>query len=221
MASTSLLLPGSSAAPLRSVGSALGAALLILAAAGSAALLLFAVGDPLFAGAFAAGLIAVGALMLLRSRSGARPTNEALPAGTDIALLRAAIDVTTDAVAVTDANGRLLCANEAYASWFGGYATPPDLAFGEREQQRLQQAALAARRDGNAVIEQFGTGGARLRASQRQQLLQIDFINPRFIRDGKNRFAPLTITGGYQRDTTVGTRGVRVIQWWSRAAADR
>lgn len=45
--------------------------------------------------------------------------------------------------------------------------------------------------------------GARLRASQRQQLLQLDFINPRFIRDGAKRFAPLTITAGYQRDTTV------------------
>lgn len=46
-------------------------------------------------------------------------------------------------------------------------------------------------------------GGARLRLSQRQQLAQIDFINPRFIRDGKKRFAPLTITAQYQRDSTV------------------
>ena len=46
-------------------------------------------------------------------------------------------------------------------------------------------------------------GGARLRVSQRQQLAQIDFLNPRFMRDGKNRFAPLTITAQYQRDSTV------------------
>jgi outer membrane protein assembly factor BamA len=46
-------------------------------------------------------------------------------------------------------------------------------------------------------------GGARLRLSQRQQLAQIDFIHPRFIRDGKKRFAPLTITAQYQRDSTV------------------
>lgn len=46
-------------------------------------------------------------------------------------------------------------------------------------------------------------GGARLKASQRQQLLQFDFINPRFMRDGENRFAPLTLTASYQRDTTV------------------
>jgi len=46
-------------------------------------------------------------------------------------------------------------------------------------------------------------GGFRTRVSQRQQLAQIDFLNPRFMRDGKNRFAPLTITAQYQRDSTV------------------
>ncbi len=46
-------------------------------------------------------------------------------------------------------------------------------------------------------------GGARLRLSQRQQLAQVDFLNPRFLREGKGRFAPLTITAQYQRDSTV------------------
>ncbi|HMT07643.1 MAG TPA: POTRA domain-containing protein [Pyrinomonadaceae bacterium] len=46
-------------------------------------------------------------------------------------------------------------------------------------------------------------GGARVRVSQRQQLVQFDFVNPRFLRDGDNRFAPLTISAQYQRDTTV------------------
>ncbi len=46
-------------------------------------------------------------------------------------------------------------------------------------------------------------GGARVRVSQRQQLVQFDFVNPRFVRDGRNRFAPLTISAQYQRDTTV------------------
>lgn len=51
-------------------------------------------------------------------------------------------------------------------------------------------------------------GGARLRFGQRQQLAQIDFINPRFLRDGNNpngtpRFAPLTFSAQYQRDSTV------------------
>lgn len=46
-------------------------------------------------------------------------------------------------------------------------------------------------------------GGARVKMSQRQQLVQFDFINPRFVRDGEKRWAPLTLTAQYQRDTTV------------------
>ena len=46
-------------------------------------------------------------------------------------------------------------------------------------------------------------GGARVRMSQRQQLVQLDFLNPRFLRDGDKRFAPLTISAQYQRDSTV------------------
>ena len=51
-------------------------------------------------------------------------------------------------------------------------------------------------------------GGAQIRASRLQQLAQIDFINPRFLRDGKNpdgtiRYAPLTFRAQYQRDSTV------------------
>jgi hypothetical protein len=39
--------------------------------------------------------------------------------------------------------------------------------------------------------------------SQRQQLVQLDFLNPRFMRDGDKRFAPLTFSAQYQRDSTV------------------
>lgn len=47
-------------------------------------------------------------------------------------------------------------------------------------------------------------GGARIRASRLQQLIQIDYVNPRFLPDkGENTFAPLTITAQYQRDSTV------------------
>src|SRR4029078_6086477 len=46
-------------------------------------------------------------------------------------------------------------------------------------------------------------GGARISWSQRQQLVQFDFINPRFLPDGKDHFAPLTLSAGYQRDSTV------------------
>ncbi|HRH44958.1 MAG TPA: BamA/TamA family outer membrane protein, partial [Pyrinomonadaceae bacterium] len=46
-------------------------------------------------------------------------------------------------------------------------------------------------------------GGARVSWSRLQQLIQFDFLNPRFLRDGKNSFAPLSLTLQYQRDSTV------------------
>jgi outer membrane protein insertion porin family len=46
-------------------------------------------------------------------------------------------------------------------------------------------------------------GGARVRWSRRQQLVQFDFLDPRFLPDGKNRFAPLSVSASYQRDSTV------------------
>jgi outer membrane protein assembly factor BamA len=46
-------------------------------------------------------------------------------------------------------------------------------------------------------------GGARVRLSRRRQLVQLDFVDPRFISDGNKTFAPLTLTASYQRDSTV------------------
>ncbi|MEZ5429131.1 MAG: POTRA domain-containing protein [Pyrinomonadaceae bacterium] len=47
-------------------------------------------------------------------------------------------------------------------------------------------------------------GGIRVRGSRLQQLVQIDYLNPRFLPDkGEHRFAPLTFTAQYQRDSTV------------------
>ncbi|HKP70161.1 MAG TPA: POTRA domain-containing protein [Pyrinomonadaceae bacterium] len=45
--------------------------------------------------------------------------------------------------------------------------------------------------------------GARLQMSQRQQLAQLDFLQPRFMKDGDKKFAPLTLTASYLRDSTI------------------
>ena len=86
-----------------------------LAAIASAALLLWAAGSPVFAGAFFAGLIGAGGLIALRSRPAAR---EAIadPAGTDLALLRAALDCAPLALALTDGEGGLICANATWSA---------------------------------------------------------------------------------------------------------
>jgi outer membrane protein insertion porin family len=44
---------------------------------------------------------------------------------------------------------------------------------------------------------------ARLRVSPRQQLLRLQFLDPRFARYGKNQFAPLAISVQYLRDSTI------------------
>ncbi len=79
---------------------------------------------------------------------------------------------------------------------YGGGFSTDDGAFGNVDIRhynlfgRLQQA------------------GARIRVSQRQQLLQLDFTDPRFMNDGKSsngfiRYAPLKFTALFQRDSTV------------------
>jgi outer membrane protein assembly factor BamA len=53
------------------------------------------------------------------------------------------------------------------------------------------------------LFNKLQQAGARVRWSSRQQLVQFDFLDPRFMPDGKNRFAPLSLTAQYQRDSTV------------------
>lgn len=46
-------------------------------------------------------------------------------------------------------------------------------------------------------------GAFRVRASRRQQLVRLEYIDPRFTRYGTNQFAPLALSMQYQRDSTV------------------
>jgi outer membrane protein insertion porin family len=46
-------------------------------------------------------------------------------------------------------------------------------------------------------------GGALARMSRLRQLVQLNYLDPRFVGDGRNRWAPLNITAQYQRDSTV------------------
>ncbi len=46
-------------------------------------------------------------------------------------------------------------------------------------------------------------GAIRIRASQRQQLIRFEFLDPRFARYGKKQFAPLAVSAQYLRDSTI------------------
>jgi two-component system cell cycle sensor histidine kinase/response regulator CckA len=116
--------------------------LFVLAALASAALLLWAVRSPLFAGAFLAGLIGAGGLLLLLRPKAAAGEMTGDAAAPDVALLRDALDGAGGAAALTDGEGNLVCANRTWASWFGAEGLPRTLA----------RAAPTARRDGAAPI---------------------------------------------------------------------
>ncbi|HKP35281.1 MAG TPA: POTRA domain-containing protein [Pyrinomonadaceae bacterium] len=52
-------------------------------------------------------------------------------------------------------------------------------------------------------MNRLRTGAIRVRASQRQQLVRFEFLDPRFARYRKDQFAPLAITLQYLRDSTI------------------
>lgn len=55
-------------------------------------------------------------------------------------------------------------------------------------------------------LNMFGTlkqGAFRIRASKRQQLVRLEYTDPRFRGYGENQFSPLALSAQYQRDTTV------------------
>jgi two-component system cell cycle sensor histidine kinase/response regulator CckA len=137
----------------------------VIAALFSAALLLWAVGSSAFAGAFFAGVIATGAVLFLRAKAAQPLTAEELNPRSDIALLRAALDSSPAAVAITEGDGTLRCANSSYSEWFGSHADPADLPFADEDDgARIRAAAAEARRDGSAFVDGLQHRGIAMRA---------------------------------------------------------
>jgi two-component system cell cycle sensor histidine kinase/response regulator CckA len=124
------------------------AILFVLAALASAAVLLWAVRSPLFAGAFLAGLIGAGGLLLLLRPKAAAQEAAASGDGPDVALLRQALDGSGGAAALSDGDANLLCANRVWTEWFG--AELP---------KALARVASTAQRDGTAPISPIQIGG--------------------------------------------------------------
>ncbi|HZF94312.1 MAG TPA: response regulator [Allosphingosinicella sp.] len=142
-------------------GRGLAALLALLAAAASAGLLFWAVRDPVFAAAFLAGVGGAAALLLALPRSRPAAAAEASEApAPDIALLRASLDASGAAVAVTDPGGALICASRTYCTWFGGAAPPGHF-------RDFSEEIRAARRDGTAAVEEFPLQGELYRAELR------------------------------------------------------
>ena len=53
------------------------------------------------------------------------------------------------------------------------------------------------------LMNRLRQGAMRLRASRRQQLVRLEYLDPRFARYNKTQFAPLAASVEYQRDSTI------------------
>ncbi|MEY4268968.1 MAG: hypothetical protein RLZZ58_184 [Pseudomonadota bacterium] len=151
-------------------------ALLVLA---SVVLVYLALGNIVWVAGFAAGLttVAAGAL-LFRRLYPVQPTTGAI--APDWALTRLAAEHDTVAVAITDRAGRLVCANDLYAGWFGGFVTPPGLPVDPRGQAALKDAGRAAWRDGTGVAAALALGPLMLDADVTRAGRADDYLVWRF-----------------------------------------
>ena len=106
----------------------------------------------LFLLAFAIGVGLILLVASIRSRTAISPMRRA-----DLSLVIGSIEDADAGIAITDGNGRLVCANQLYAQWFGGLPTPPALPLTRELRDILAEAGMAARRDGRADISRFVT----------------------------------------------------------------
>ncbi|HJQ16197.1 MAG TPA: response regulator [Allosphingosinicella sp.] len=179
MASTQLTAP---AGAIAHEGGRTAVVLLGAAAMLSAGLLLVLVGELQLAGAFVAGLLGLGALLLFRARLARPAAVQRAAAPPDISLLRAALDASSAAVAVTGTDGALICANSCYGEWFGHYAAPDALSLPPQPLHLLSEAAALARREGAASVEMLRIGALTLRAEVSRQGFEQDHLLWRFTR---------------------------------------
>ena len=128
----------------------------------AAAIVLLLVGSWIAAaGFFAAAIIVVGALIAWRLLN---PVARDAPRPVDWDLTRTVAEAGTDALAITDRAGRLVCANDAYEALFEGFPTPPDLPLDEAGNAALADAGRSAWRDGTAQVERLNARGVCLSA---------------------------------------------------------
>jgi two-component system cell cycle sensor histidine kinase/response regulator CckA len=126
--------------------------------------LYFTVRDPAFAGGFSAAVIA-GTFLVWYARRLFPPAEVSDQAVvTDWAVARAAAQATNSAIAITDRNGRLICASDQFGEWFPGYPTPPQLKLSGNDVERLTAAGRVAWRDGEARVEGIAKGALMLDA---------------------------------------------------------
>ena len=145
----------------------------------AAAIVLLLVGSWIAAaGFFAAAVIVIGALIAWRLLN---PVAKDAPRPVDWDLTRTVAEAGTDALAITDRAGRLVCANDAYEALFEGFPTPPGLPLDEAGNAALADAGRSAWRDGTAQVERLNARNVCLSAQIARAGDDADMLVWRFV----------------------------------------
>ncbi|ODP38303.1 response regulator [Sphingomonas turrisvirgatae] len=128
----------------------------------AAVVILFVVGSIPLAAGFGAAALAIGVGSYAAAR--ALPVRDGAEPAIDWSVAHALASMSSDALAVTDRAGRLVCANERFGALFPGYPAPPNLVIADWAAGQLGTAGRAAWRDGSASSGAFEAAGTKLTA---------------------------------------------------------
>ncbi|MDQ3140429.1 MAG: PAS domain-containing protein, partial [Pseudomonadota bacterium] len=152
---------------------------LVALAAASGAALFFILGEPIFAGLFFAGCVAMFVAAFVIDRRATRPaaiTNLIVP---DHALVSGVLDLVADPVALARSDGQLVTVNQAFRARFGDATGIDAISDVAAVAGRLTALGSAAWRDGSARASALDLGGeldvSVARAGSKGDLLQWHF----------------------------------------------
>ncbi|HEX6284840.1 MAG TPA: POTRA domain-containing protein, partial [Pyrinomonadaceae bacterium] len=114
---------------------------------------------------------------------------------------------------LTDAYRQVIIRTEPAGEASGGYKRRDVIIDVEEKKPRVMDYGGGFSTDAGALglfeisnvnlMNKLRHGAMRLRASRRQQLVRLEYLDPRFARYNETQFAPLAASIQYQRDSTI------------------
>jgi outer membrane protein insertion porin family len=114
---------------------------------------------------------------------------------------------------LTDAYRQVIIRTEPAGETTSGYQRRDVIIDVEEKQPRVMDYGGGFSTDAGALglfeisnvnlMNRLRQGAMRLRASRRQQLVRLEYLDPRFVRYNKTEFAPLAASLEYMRDSTI------------------